>query len=299
MPCPGTGCDTAAGSFGKISDQRVLVKLRWQGAEAGTHQSVQGFRRQPAAAPASLSGFRLEAPSSRQAPAQRPQHPESVHRLPERQIGLEFPVPVGQPQPFRRIQPGPARHHPTVLAGIRDVPRLRLCPRPGRRDQSVEAGVIEGPAADQPSLQHQGVAGLLTPAAAITFPAGQRLVEAGQTQRPARSPIPQRPEQQRQIVAAGRHPVDAERVARQAHPTLGPAEIEVIDGGHRQLQTEVRCHGFQLSAEGALAGPHRPVQSDHGKPAQPLTGLLPPIAQRLQQREGESPAQLRIERRGP
>jgi hypothetical protein len=55
---------------------------------------------------------------------------------------------------------------------------------------------------------------------------------------------------------------------------IGQRQVGVVDGGHRQADPGGGKALLQLPAEGGFAGPHRPIEADHG----PLARRQPPTA---------------------
>ena len=85
-------------------------------------------------------------------------------------------------------------------------------------------------------------------------------------------------------MAAGRHTADAEGIPGHALPALGPGQVGIVDRGHRQLQPSPGEVLAQLAREGALAGPHRPVEPQH----RPMAGVDHPAAV-LQEQQRQRP----------
>ena len=56
------------------------------------------------------------------------------------------------------------------------------------------------------------------------------------------------------------NPADAKRISRHPLPPLGPGQVGVVDGGHRQAQPQLGGPALQQPGQAALAGPHRTVE---------------------------------------
>jgi len=222
--------------------------------EAGAHQLLQLSGFQPATTGPPLAGLGLESPAAGQRPAARPQHPETIRDPPERLVGLQLPIPAGQPDPF-------------VFA---EIPVLKTFQPPG------DSCWTERSAPHQPALQQECIGGFLAVPAAVTLASGEGLVETGQPQWATAAPCLDAIHQQIHIVAARRNPGHAEGVPRQAAQPFGKREVGVINGRHGQAQSLGRCQAGQLPHQGGLSGAHRSVEQHHGPV---LAGAAPQIRQ--------------------
>jgi len=88
----------------------------------------------------------------------------------------------------------------------------------------------------------------------------QGLVEPWQPQLTALAPADQGIQQQIQVMAAGGHPGNGEGIARQSPLPLRPGQVEIIDRGHHEPQTEGRGKSLQHPAKAALTSPHRTIE---------------------------------------
>ena len=207
----------------------------------------------------------------------RPEQPQPITAIKQRAVGPEAPVPLDKPAGFFWAQGRLARSQ-----------RQASLARQTRQ--------VQGAAAHQPALDHQGIhpvtgaAGLLFDP--ITLAAAQGFIETGQAQGPACAPVAEALHQQGRVMASGRHPVHPKGIARHRLGALLPRKVEIINRSHRQPQAQGPGQGYQLLTKQTFAGPHRSIE---GKPW-PLS-LGDPPCQLLQHRPGKLPLKQGVHRR--